>query len=239
MDMWTEKHKPARLEEIAGQDSAVRESLGWIETWKPSDKALLLCGPPGTGKTLISEVMAKEKRLFLVQINASDKRNSEAIESSLSEVSKNRALFHSGKIILIDEVDGISSRNDRGGVQSIIKIIRGSMFPIMLTANDPYNPKLKSLKSYCKMVKLPKVNVRSIEKRMKEICESEGVEPNETVLKNLARWSSGDMRSAIGDLQTICEGRKEIKEKDLESLGYRERETKIFNVLPIIFSQET
>ena len=233
MDLWTEKHKPKNTKEILSQGSAITEMTNWIETWKPG-KALFLHGPPGTGKTLIPEVMANERKWMLLQVNASEKRNSEAIENSLSESSKNLSLFHSGKLILIDEVDGISS-GDRGGIGAIVKIIKESKFPIIVTANNPYISKLRPLRVHAKLVRLSKVNVKSIEKRLKEICEKEGVKADESVIKNLARWSSGDIRSAITDLQMLCEGKEEISEKDLESLGFRERETNIFSILPTIF----
>ena len=113
MELWTHKYKPGKMSEILSQGTAVSEALRFVETWKPG-KALFLYGPPGTGKTLIPEVIAKEKKWMLLQVNASDKRNSEAIEESLTEGSKNTSLFHSSKIILIDEVDGLSS-GDRGG----------------------------------------------------------------------------------------------------------------------------
>ncbi len=233
MDLWTEKHKPKNTKEILSQGSAITEMTNWIETWKPG-KALFLHGPPGTGKTLIPEVIANERKWMLLQVNASEKRNSEAIENSLSESSKNLSLFHSGKLILIDEVDGISS-GDRGGIGAIVKIIKESKFPIIVTANNPYISKLRPLRVHAKLVRLSKVNVKSIEKRLKEICEKEGVKADENVIKNLARWSSGDIRSAITDLQMLCEGKEEISEKDLESLGFRERETNIFSILPTIF----
>ncbi len=233
MELWTNKHKPKKSNEILSQGSAISEVVRWIETWRPGE-ALFLCGPPGTGKTLIPEVIAKEKKWMLVQVNASDKRNSEAIENSLSEVSKNLPLFHSGKLILIDEVDGISS-GDRGGIGAIVKIIKKSKFPIIITANNPFLPKLQPLRAHTKLVKLSKVNVRSIEKRLKEICKEEGIKAEENALKNLARWSSGDVRSAVTDLQMLCEGKEGISEKDLESLGFRERETSVFSILPTIF----
>lgn len=233
MDLWTDKHKPKKREEILGQGSAISEVVNFVETFRPG-KALFLSGSPGTGKTLIPEVVASEKKWMLVQINASDKRNSEAIENALSEVSKNHPLFHSGKIILIDEVDGTSS-GDRGGIGAIVKIIKASKFPIIVTANNPYLAKLQPLRGHSKIIKLSKVNVRSIENRLKEICEREGIKADENVIKNLARWSSGDVRSAITDLQMLAEGKKEITEKDFESLGFRERKTNIFSTLPTIF----
>jgi replication factor C large subunit len=234
MELWVDKHKPRLSKEIASQDAAVGEVARWLETWKPG-KALLLAGPPGTGKTLIAEVAARERGWMLVQLNAGDQRNSEAIERQLYEASKNHPLFHVGKLILVDEVDGISGTSDRGGVNAIAKIVKASKFPVIITANDPYIPKLQALRAYAKIIKLSRLDPRSIEKRLREICEKEKIKAEGDVLRHLARWSSGDLRSAINDLQMLCEGRKEISESDFEAIGFRERETNIYSVLPTVF----
>ncbi|MEM5871524.1 MAG: replication factor C large subunit [Candidatus Aenigmatarchaeota archaeon] len=231
--LWVDKYKPKSVKEIVGQTSALNEILRWLNSWKPG-KALALIGPPGVGKTLIPEVIANEKNWLLTQINASDQRDASTIESKLLEAVKEKPIFHKGKLILIDEVDGITV-NDRGGINAIIKVIKESKFPIILTANDIYLPKLQPLRQYATIIKLSKIDTRTIEKRLREICENEDIKVEEDVLRTLARWSSGDLRSAITDLQMLCEGKKEITQKDFESIGYRERENNIFNVLPLIF----
>jgi len=232
-NLWVDKHKPETLKGIIGQDLALKEILDFMKSWKPG-KSLLLAGSPGTGKTIAVEVLAKENDYQLLQLNASDARNPELIEKTLGEGSKNRPLFHSGKIILIDEIDGISSR-DRGAANAIIKIIKESRFPVFLIANDQWSPKLRSLRNYCKPVKFRNIHMYDIMKRLKHIAEIEGIELKGNIARMLSKWSHGDLRSAITDLQMISEGKKSVEEKDLEILGYRERESSIFSTLPTIF----
>ncbi len=234
MELWTDKYRPGSVGGILSQNKAVEATLSFLSQWKPG-KALLFYGPPGTGKTLLAETVARERGWMLTALNASDKRNTDAIESQMLESSKNRGLFSKGRLILIDEIDGLSGNSDRGGAQAVIKVIKESKFPVILTANDPYSSKLKSLRRYCKMVKFSKVHALSIAKRLREICESEGISVRGDVLKNLARWSSGDMRSALADLQGISQRREEIGEDDLLSLGYRERKSNVFEILPAVF----
>jgi len=231
--LWVDKHRPRDVSEVAGSKKSIEEIRSWIGSWKKG-KGLFLHGPTGTGKGMIVELIAEELGSLLFKLDASDQRKTKDLESVTSD-SKNQALFHKSKIILIDEVDGVSSR-DRGAVGSITKLIKDSSFPIILIANNPWKPKLKPLRNYCKFIKFTRVPVPSIAKKLAEICKKEEININDDVLKNLARWSQGDLRSAITDLQVISQGKKEINENDLESLGYRERENTIFNIMPTIFN---
>jgi replication factor C large subunit len=236
-NLWTEKHKPVAVSGIAGQQKAIAEAVAFVDSFQPG-KALMLTGPAGVGKTLLVETIARERGLLLLQLNASDIRSAEAITGFFDDTSRTRSLFHKGKIILLDEVDGISG-NDRGAASAITKIIKQSRYPVFLIANDPWSQKLRPLRPYVKMVKFSKVHSASVEKRLKEICEKENVLVKGTVLKDLARWSQGDLRSAISDLQTVSQGKKELSAEDLEILGYRERESSIFEILPTIFKSRS
>ncbi len=108
-----------------------------------------------------------------------------------------------------------------------------------MTANDPYKSKLRTLRAHCRLIRVSRVNVLSIAKRLRDICKKEGIEVDDNIVKSLARWSSGDMRSAIVDLQTLCEGKDKVTMKDLEVLGFRERELSIFDILPTILRSKS
>lgn len=231
--LWTDKYKPEKISDIAGQGKALKQIQEWFDSWK-NGKALLLSGGPGTGKTLSIEVLSKESGWLLSRMNASDSRTSDDIRDVIGESSSIRPLFHKKKIILIDEVDGISS-TERGATRTLIDIVRKSSFPVVFIANDPWIPKLRTLRNYCTHVKFGKVGTPSIEKFLREILEKESVEYEGLVLKNLARWSNGDIRSAIIDLQSVAEGESKIDEDSLLSLGFRERGTDMFSIMPAIF----
>jgi len=44
-------------------------------------------------------------------------------------------LFFKGKLILIEELEGISGREDYGGISTLSSLIRESKYPIIITAN--------------------------------------------------------------------------------------------------------
>ena len=235
---WSIKYKPKNLKEFVNQTEAVDVFLKWIRKWKPGTKALLFHGMPGTGKTALVEAYAAENNLEFIEMNASDFRSSLQIKDVLGQSMLQKSLFKKGKIFLLDEIDGLAGNEDRGGVAEIIKIIEESQFPIVLTANHPYDAKLRTLRKYCQLVAFKKIFVWDIEKKLGEIAGKEKIKIDKEALRQLANKAEGDLRSAINDLESLAQGRKEIGIKDLESLSYRERETNIFDALKIIFKTQ-
>ncbi len=233
--MFTIKYRPKSLKDFVDQKEALAKFLEWYKNWKPGSKAALLYGKPGTGKTCLVEAFANDKNLELIQMNASDVRGKKQIEEVFGHASAVASFFKKGRIFLIDEVDGISGKEDFGGIQAIIEIIKKSKHPVVLTANDPYDQKLRPLREYCELIPFGDISVWDIEKKLKEICEKEGIEYDKEVLNQLAKRSEGDLRAAINDLETISRGKKKITLKDLEVLGYRERERDMFEALKILF----
>jgi replication factor C large subunit len=233
-ELWTDKYRPESAADILGQPKAVSQVLEWLGSWKPG-KAMFLHGPPGTGKSALVEALAQERGLFLLRMNASDERNSEQLETIISDSSRTHSLFHRGKLILLDEVDGISGRVDRGAINAIIRIIKESMFPVFLVANEPYLPRLRPLRAYSAMVRFSRIRAETIGKRLEDIARAEGIGIEQGLARGLARWSQGDMRSAITDLQTVSAGRQAVGQQDLDVLGYRERASSIFEILPAVF----
>jgi len=237
--IWSEKYAPEKVSEVVGQNKPVEQFLLWYRNWKPGKKAVLLVGAPGTGKTCLVEAFAKVKNLELIELNASDNRTSSQIKESIGQSMKQQSLFKRGKIFLIDEVDGLSGRSDRGGTAEIIKIIKESQFPVVLTANDQWDSKLSGIKSNSQIIKFGKVHLWSMVKKLQTICEKEDVKCHKKILKQLAKMSEGDMRSAINDLETVSRGKKVVILKDVEDLGNRQRDENIFDVLKIIFKTKS
>jgi replication factor C large subunit len=199
---WIKKHSPETLKDIVGQNAALTKLQNFINI-KPKGKALFLHGPTGSGKTSAVQAIAKEMGLELVEINASDSRNKAAIESLLGMAVKQMSLFSKGKIILVDEIDGVSGVKDRGAVTAIKNIIKKSSFPIVLTANNAHMDKLKDLRKTSVLVEFVHLDDKVTFDHLKEICKKEKIEYEDASLKTLATSCNGDLRAAINDLQTF------------------------------------
>src|SRR3989344_643021 len=120
------------LEDIKGQDLDKLRSYALNKSKKP----LLIYGPSGTGKTSSIHLLAKEMDYEIIEINASDCRNKEAIESIVGNASKQASLTKKGKILLVDEIDVISGNSDRGCMNALIELAEESRFPIIATMTD-------------------------------------------------------------------------------------------------------
>lgn len=231
MEIWTKKYEPNSSEEIIGQAAAIKKIKSFVENYKGG--ALLLYGPTGTGKSCSVHGVANDIGCEVLEINSSDVRNKEAISKVVGSSSTQASLFFRKKIILIDEVDGVSGTKDRGGITELVNIIKASSWPIILTSNDAYSDKLKPLRKVATPVEFSCIDSKDIFSKLKYVCEKENVSCGEDLLKSLAWQSGGDLRSAINDLQNLAVIDNTIS--SLDALGGRMQRSKIEDALRLIF----
>ena len=241
-DAWTERYKPKSLSEIVGNTEAVQQFVTWVKSWEkgaPKKRCAFLYGAPGVGKTVTVEAAASDYRMEFVEKNASDYRTEEAINRFAGLASQYGSLFGGKRIILLDELDGLTGTADRGGVKAITDIVKTAQCPIVLIANSAYDPRFSTLRNYCLLVEFKKPPAGEVAKHLKKICEKEEIEADENALKFIAQRSGGDVRSAVNDLQALGQGKKSLAYEDVSWLGYRDRQDSIFNVLRMIFYGKT
>lgn len=232
--MWVEKYRPESLEDYRGASNQKKELKDWAEKWEQGGQAVLLHGQAGTGKTSLVEALANDLDFELVETNASDVRTKSALKEELKEATRQASFFGGNKLILVDEVDGMG-RSDRGGIAEMKEIISESRFPVVMTANDAYDQKIRPLRNISKQVKLDSVHTNSINAHLKWILEQEGIGYDEGAVKRVARRAGGQMRSAINDLEAVALGREKLEKEHIEDLDQRDSRQEIFDALKIIF----
>jgi len=231
---WIEKYRPEKFSDVKGQDQAVEKVKSFLKYFGGiKRKAILLYGPPGTGKTTIASVIARENDAEIFEINASDLRNKDKIRSVLKPAVEQKSLKRDKKIILVDEVDGISE-TDRGGLSELMLLVEETTFPMIITANDVWNKKLSELRKKCELIQLKELDYKIVREVISEVCKKEKITVDETILTSISVKSKGDIRAAINDLQTIS------KVENPESIIFDERnkETTIFEVLKRILKDK-
>jgi len=239
---WTVEYRPKSLAEIVGNKEAIQQLITWVRSWDigvPKKRAVFLYGPPGIGKTVAAEALGADLSMELVEKNASDYRTEEAVKQFAGLASQFRSLLGGQRLVLLDELDGLIGTADRGGVGAITEVVKNAQVPVILIANNPYDPRFTNLRNYCLLIEFKKPPAGEVMKRLKRICELEGIQAEESALKFISQRSNGDVRSAVNDLQAMAQGRKSLSYDDVSWLGYRDRQENIFNVLRLIIYGKT
>ena len=207
---WIIKYRPKRIDDVVDQEQAKKVLVPWLREWAsgrpPAKRAALLYGPPGVGKTSLVEAAANELGFEMVELNASDYRRAEDIRRIVGSAAFKKPLWGKGIIILLDEIDGISAREDAGGLNALLEIIPKTVNPIVMTANDPWKEQLRPLRDACLMVEFKRLTTTQIVAVLQKICDLEGLYCEKDALKYIAERAEGDLRAAINDLEAVAEG---------------------------------
>jgi replication factor C large subunit len=228
---WCEKYRAGCFADVKGQDLAIDKVKTFLKSF-PKKKAIVLHGTPGTGKTSLAYAIAFEMDAEILELNASDLRNKAKIAEIIGPASQQRSLFKKNKIILVDEVDGVSATKDRGGLAELLGLIEKSAFPIVVTANDIWQRKFNLLRRKTELVQLKEVDYRVVLDVMKGVCEKENCAVSSEVLTSIAIKARGDIRAALNDLQVLS---KMESPELVKEVGERNREQSIFTALQFVF----
>ena len=232
MKTWVDKHQPKTSKDIEGHPTAIEKLKRAIK----GNKVALLHGRSGVGKTSAVHALAKELNLEILELNASDLRNAENIDSIIKNALSQTSLFGLNKLILVDEIDGLN-KDDRGGAAALGKLLSNNKFPLVMTANDPWDSKLSTIRSKSELIDFSTPSYITVYNVLKKICAAESIKFEEEALKTIARRSEGDIRGAINDLQSLALN-KSLSKADVENLDDREKKETIFNAIKVIFKSK-
>jgi len=225
--IFTEKYKPKKLKEVIGQGPALSALINTVKRKKPA----LIYGPIGCGKTSSVHSLASEFNFDVIELNGSDLRNKAKIKQIIASALLQKSLFFRPKLIFIDEIENLT-RQDYGGIAEITSLLSIKNYPLILSANNPFDRKLSALRKKVELIQFRKLNTEEIMIALTRICKKENIQISQNILKKIALLSEGDLRAAINDLQ----GFEELAEK---ISGNRERETDIFSALKTIFKSNS
>ncbi|WP_455449537.1 replication factor C large subunit [Natrinema thermotolerans] len=217
MTDWTEKYRPTTLSEVRGNNKARDQLAEWAETWDDHRESVIVHGSPGVGKTSAAHALANDMGWPVMELNASDSRGADVIEKIAGEASKSGTLTagESGRrLVILDEADNFHGNADYGGSREVTRVVKDANQPIVLVANEFYEMS-QSLRNACETIEFRDVSKRSIVPVLRDVCRREGIEFEEEALEKIAESTSGDLRSAVNDLQAVAEEAERLTVDDV------------------------
>ena len=239
MSDWTEKYRPTTLSEVRGNNKARDQLKEWAQTWDDHQEAVIVHGSPGVGKTSAAHALANDLGWPVMELNASDNRKADVIERIAGEAAKSGTLTAGGagrRLVVLDEADNFHGNADYGGSREVTRVVKNANQPIVLVANEFYDMS-QSLRNACETVEFRDVSKRSIVPVLRDICRREGIEFEEEALKKIADATSGDLRSAVNDLQAVAETAERLTVDDVVT-GDRDTTEGIFDFLDALIKEE-
>ena len=198
--LWIEKWRPKTLDEIVlSKDD--REFFNSLKD-KGEIPHLLFAGPAGVGKTTTAKVIIRDAlgEPNFLYINSSDESGIDTIRSKVVSFAQTKSFDGRMKIVLLDEVDGLSGPAQDALRNTIEEYSSNNRF--IMTCN--YLHKItKPIQSRCTIVNL-NPPVEGIVARVVSILKSENItipEDQKPLLLKHIKANLPDLRRIINDIQ--------------------------------------
>ncbi len=235
---WTETYRPTTLSEVRGMDKARDQLREWAETWDDHRQAVIVHGSPGIGKTSAAHALASDMGWPVMELNASDDRGADVVQRIAGEAARTGTLTAGGagrRLVILDEADNFHGNADYGGAREVTRVVKEADQPVVLIGNEFYEMS-QSLRNSCETIEFRDVSARSIVPVLRDICRKEDVEFEEDALREIADSTSGDLRSAINDLQAVAEEAETLTTEDVVT-SERDRTEGIFDFLDTVIKE--
>lgn len=204
-EIWIEKYRPVKLDDIVGQDEIIRRLKSYVKTRNLPH--LLFSGPPGVGKTaasisIVREIYGDTWRNNFIELNASDERGIDIIRHKVKDFARMAPLGEADfKVIFLDEADALTNDAQSALRRTMERYSATTRF--ILSCN--YSSKIiEPIQSRCAVYRFRPLTAEAVSRRIRFVAQQEGLSVSEGGMSAIEYVASGDMRKAINALQAAA-----------------------------------
>ena len=216
------KYRPTKFSDVVSQESILKILTNSIKEGKISH-AYLFSGPRGTGKTTIAKLLAKTVNCLnlnddlttcgkcencldilnnssdIIEIDAASNNGVDEIRELKSKINlvPSRLKY---KVYIIDEVHMLSI----SAFNALLKTLEEPpSHVIFILATTEFYKVPATIVSRCQCLSFTRIKTSSIEARLKEIANLEKIPITNEAIHEIAVYSDGGMRDALGMLDKL------------------------------------
>jgi len=204
-DIWTEKYRPSKFEEVVGQQEIIKRVKSLVQALNIPH--LLFAGPAGTGKSTLALIIVKElfgdawKENYL-ELNASDERGIDVIRQKVKDFARTKALENIPfKVIFLDEADALTKEAQQALRRTMENFTSTCRF--ILSCNYSSNI-IDPIQSRCVILRFKLLEKKEIIEVIKRVAKQENLKLSDDAYEALYEASEGDCRRAINLLQATA-----------------------------------
>ena len=210
------KFRPPVFEDVKGQDHIITTLKNQIRSDRVGH-AYLFCGTRGTGKTSVAKILAKAvncehpvdgspcgecemckeiatgNSMNVIEIDAASNNGVDNVREIIDEVSYSPTKGNR-KVYIIDEVHMLSP----GAFNALLKTLEEppSYVMFILATTEVHKIPITIL-SRCQRYDFHRITIDTIEGRLRQVVDAEGIQVEEKALRYIAKTADGSMRDSL------------------------------------------
>lgn len=203
-DIWLEKYRPIKFEDVVGNRGAV--TILKSHAAEGTFPHLLLSGPPGCGKTTVVHCLAREHlgehyETGCIELNASDDRGIDVVREKIKGFAQQKVTLPEGKlkVIILDEADSMTSAAQQAMRRTMELYSTTTRFALACNISSKI---IEPIQSRCAILRFSRIADEDLIGRLKYVLEQESTAYDQSGLEALIFSAEGDMRNVLNGAQS-------------------------------------